>query len=52
MIVNPEKFDVLLCNICPFRLLLQFICETSYAGGLKQMQLATEYPSTIKRSQS
>jgi len=44
--------QVLLCNICSFRLLLQFIRETSYARGLKQMQLATEYLCTIKRSES
>ena len=44
--------QVLLCNICPFRLLLQFIRETSYARVLKQMQLATDYSCTIKRSAS
>jgi len=44
--------QVFLCNICPFRLLLQFIRETSYARELEQMQLATEYPCTTKRSES
>ena len=44
--------QVLLCNIFPYRLLLQFIRETSYARGLMQMQLATEYARTIKQSES
>jgi len=44
--------QVLLYNICRFRLLLQFIRETSYARELKQMQLATENPCTVKLSES
>jgi len=56
-----SSLDLLLCNIYQYLplqylpsaifALLQFIRET-YAQGLKQMQLATEHPCTIKRSES